>query len=216
MPEQESPLLVMDREPTLRSGIVSASYLTITQVSTQTLNIYSTATATVSNTQFVTQTLNIYATVTVSNAQFATQTATVISTVNNGAPVQYVTVNAGIVTNTVTVSGTANVQTVTVPGTANAETVTVTNNQPIAGQQAQSANSVTIDFIGTLPISPLIFGACAFGAGLFVLLIFSLVCCRNKSAQRKKDEEFDGVGMTTATGMNTTSQRTFTNNSSMR
>ena len=102
-------------------------------------------------------------------------------------------------------------------GTANVETVTVTNNQPVAGQQAQSANSVTIEFIGTLPISPLILAACTFGAGLFVMLIFSLVCCRNKSAQRRKDEEYDGAGMTaTRTGMNTTSQRTFTNNSSMR
>ena len=58
----------------------------------------------------------------------------------------------------------------------------------------------------------MIFAAITFGAGLFIMLIVSLICCR-KSPQRRKDEEFDG--MTTTTGMNTTSQRTFTN-SSMR
>ena len=71
---------------------------------------------------------------------------------------------------------------------------------------AQSANSVTLDFIGTLPISPLIFGAVCLGIGVFVTLIFSLVCCR-KTQSRRKDDDFEAMA---TTGMNTTSQRTFT------
>ena len=121
---------------------------------------------------------------------------------------------------TVTFEAAQNIQTVTVSnnqgGIVNFQTVTVSQIvtiSPTSGssqQQAQSANSVTLDFIGTLPISPLIFGAAAFGAGLFIMLIFSLICWR-KSPQRRKDDDIEG-GMT-STGLNTTSQRTFTNNS---
>ena len=96
--------------------------------------------------------------------------------------------------------------------TAEVTAVSTFNNQvPPAQAQSANSNSVSLDFIGvTLPLSPLIFAAITFGAGLFIMLIISLICCR-KPPSRRKDEEFDGM---TAT-MNTQSQRTFTN-SSMR
>ena len=185
------------------------TYFALMQTATNSL---STVTSYMTSYLTNTQTLSLYATATVSNMQ------TVVSTVISGTTaVQYVTVNAGPATNTVTISNAGYAQTVAVTANSNAQTVTIWNNQPPTGQQsAQSANSVTVDFIGTLPISPLIFGLVMFGIGLFLMLIISLVCCRNKSHQRRKDEEYDGAGMT-ATGMNTTSQRTFTNtNSTMR
>jgi len=89
------------------------------------------------------------------------------------------------------------------------ETVTVTaSGSPQAGAQAISGNSVTIDNLGTLPISPLVFGILAFVVGLFVMLVLSLICCRRGQSNPKlRDEEFETI----SNGMNTTSQRTFTN-----
>ena len=90
-------------------------------------------------------------------------------------------------------------QTVTVTATAEARSP--------QQQQAQNANSVTIDFIGTLPVSPLIFGACCFGIGAFIMMIASAICCRNRPSHARKDEEYEG-GMTT--NLNTTSHPTYT------
>ena len=96
------------------------------------------------------------------------------------------------------------------------QTVTVSPSGQPGQQQAQSANSVTIDFIGTLPISPLIFGAIAFGSGLLIMLVFSLICCRRSTSRRIKDDEFDGGTTGMATSMNTASQQTYTNGSNIR
>ena len=147
---------------------------------------------TVTQTSTSTSTTSIYATATQISVQYTTQFATI-----GGSPISTVTVS----------NSQGLVQTVTVS--------TGTGGTGSPQQQAQSANSVTIDFIGTLPISPLILAAITFGAGLFIMLIFSLICCRRRPPLRRKDEEFDGM-TSTATGMNTQSQRTFTNNSTTR
>ena len=171
------------QQTTTQTGAAVTSYLTFTQPLTTTTSIFATVTAP-AQTQFQTQTQAVSVTV---QQQVPVQTATVF--VNNAA-----------------------VSTVTVTSTVSDGFVTVTSGgSNVAGQQAQSANSVTIDFIGTLPISPLIFGAATFLTGFFIMLILSLICCR-KSTGRKNDEEFGAVtGITTTT--NTASQRTFTNTS---
>ena len=50
---------------------------------------------------------------------------------------------------------------------------------------------MTIEYLGTLPVSPLIFAASAFGVGSFIMMILCLVCCRKPHGTRKRDEEFD-------------------------
>ena len=111
------------------------------------------------------------------------------------------------VTQAVTISAPIS-QLITVSAVAtNFQTVTISNQGSPSQQQSQASNSITVDFIGTLPISPLIFAVACIGVGAFVMLIFALVCCR-KSTQTRKNEEIEGM---TATGMNTTSQITFTN-----
>ena len=141
------------------------------------------------------------------------QTSTAVSTksvfVTETSPVQ-----AQFQTTTVTVNnymgGNGNTafpsQTSTVFVTA---TVSTKLNECLQ-QSNQASNSVTLDFLGTLPISPLIFGAIAFGSGLFIMLIFSLICCR-KARVKQRHDDFEAAGVTAT--LNTTSQRTFTNNS---
>ena len=162
----------------------------------------------------VPQTRSVYATATVSTTIFATQIISSSNGLVNGQTVivsqsVFVTPNAqtAVTPNAITVSVTPNAQTVTVTST--------TGSDP-AGKQVQSANSVTIDFLGTLPFSPLIFGLACMGMGVFLMLIVALICCRRSPHRRKDADEFDGAaGMTT--NMNTQSQRTFTNTtSSMR
>ena len=122
-------------------------------------------------------------------------TATVLS--NNQIAVQTITMGSIVVTVT--------------------QTTTVSVTAPPQQQQQgplSSGTSITLDYIGTLPVSPLIFGLTMFGIGLFLMLVVALVCCR-RSQSRKVDEENGGNGGMTTTMNNTTSQRTFTNTSSV-
>ena len=172
------------------------NYVTVTQTSVSTSTTTSISTTTTS--VFATVTQSVSLTATVSNAQ-STMTSLIVSTVS---VVQYSPTNfndQSIITSVVTIAQT---QTVSL---SNIQTVTA---YPGSNSQSQSAQSITVDFIGTLPISPLMFGLVCLGMGLFIMLILSLVCCR-KSPSRRKDEEFDAPGMTST--LNTTSQRTFTN-----
>ena len=147
----------------------------------------------------LTQTTSLFATITAPTQTFY-QTQTQPVTLQLSVPTQTVTMVS-------TQLGNSAVSTITVTS-GSVSTVTASGISSGSGQQAQSGNVVTIDFIGTLPVSPLIFGVMTFSAGFFVMLIVSLICCR-KPAQRSKVDDFDGaIGMTTA--MNTTSQRTFT------
>ena len=170
-----------------QTGTQSAStvtaYITVTQTQTSTFTTTSTSTTTTTTTSTTTS-------VSISTTSLF-QTATITQTAAGNNQQQQTQ------TNTVTLSVNS-IQTVTATAASQ-------------GQSAQSANSVTIEFLGTLPISPLILVIVAFGCGLFIMLILSLVCCR-RAPGRRKYEEYDASGMTT-TAMNTTSQRTFTSKS---
>ena len=178
-------------------------------------------------------TVTAYVTVTQTTTSTTTSTSSVFLTATLPAQTNYATASVSVTqpftvltAQTVTISqwsNTANIaiQTLTIsanmapPGQPQTVTITQTSdmNSPSSQPQMQSANYITIDFIGTLPISPMIFAAIAFGIGAFLMLVVALICCRKPSSNRRKDEEFDG-GMMTATagsGMKTTSQRTFTN-----
>ena len=152
-------------------------------------------------------TVTVYQTATVS--QSITRSLTVSGQTVSQPVTQFVTVAAQSVnvpvTATVIVSGNLGASatvTITSPGNA---------GETAGAAQAQPANSVTIDFIGTLPISPLIFGLSTFGLGLFLMLILSLVCCRGRSrGKARRDDEFDGMTGVTST-MSTRGQATFTN-----
>ena len=178
-----------------QTGTQSAATVTNYVTLTQTTSVFVTATVAVTGptqTQPVIQTVTVSATVAVAGGSPA-NTQTVIAT-----STQIVTVRT-----TQAVMGTKT-QTVTMTATAD------NSNSGFGAQLAQSANSVTIDFIGTLPISPLIFGVATFGAGLFVMLLLSLVCCRRSPAARKA-EEFDMAVANTAL-----SDQTFSNNTTLK
>ena len=186
------------------------TYFGLTQTGTvtgSTVTSYFTITQTSTSTSTTTSTTSIFFTAT--QVQQSTQISTIIST--GQVPVQTLTVVqavTGIQIATVSVS-------ISQGGTTQTVTVSTSSKQTELPQpQAQAANSVTIDFIGTLPISPLVFAGIAFAIGAFLMLIVSLLCCR-RSQSRRKDDEFEGAGMTT-TALNTTSQRTFTNTASIR
>ena len=173
------------------------AYVTLTQTqtstttSTSTTSIYATATVQLTNTLAAS-----WVTATLERTNILTASAVSVSV--PAVVTQYVTVSVSVeVTSTLITSQTAQTVTVSISDTS------------LPSPQAQTANSVTIESIGTLPISPLIFGIIAFLSGLFVMFIMSLVCCR-KQSQRRKDEDFEGM---TTSAMNTTSQRTFTTNS---
>ena len=70
-------------------------------------------------------------------------------------------------------------------------------------------NYVTVDFIGTLPISPLIFGVSAFAAGFFLMMIISLLCRRQRRDRIKPDVAEVTASMTSMT--NLTVQKSLTN-----
>ena len=193
------------------SATTVTAFLTLTQTSTSTTTSVSTNTITTTSTQVLTATSTTTETATSTSIQVQTtvQTSTTTET----------SVSVSTVSQIITISGMTILQqqfvTVTTTGNDYTQTVTVSDGpqETVSQKQsAQSANFVTLDNLGTLPISPLIFGIISFCSGFFAMLIMALVCCRRSSA-RRKDEELE-VGMTTATsasGMNnTTSQRTFT------
>ena len=123
-------------------------------------------------------------------------TVTAISQIVNSA----LTVKTTVSQTLIVISSQTVTQTVTQAGaTVNMGAGSDSQNKPV--------NSVTLDFLGTLPISPMVFGIGCIGVGCFVSTIMFIIFCRTSARKLKKDEEYDGM----TTGMNTTSQRTFTN-----
>ena len=194
----------------MQTGTVAAStvtaFVTVTQTSTSTTTSTSITSLYLTATAFHTQ------------MQYSTQTKTVTS--NPAAPIQTMTVTSQVGqqgTAVSTIYASVIVSTVTAPMATQSYVETVTVVSTVVSQQqqpAQSGNSVTLDNLGTLPISPLIFGIITFSSGVFVMLVLALVCCRKSRSVKGRDEESDTIGTTT---MNTTSHRTFTSNTaSMR
>ena len=148
----------------------------------------------------VTQTQTQYATVTpavVTQTQYATATVT-------PAALSFTSTSAvtSTLTSSTTITNTAGPATVTVSFGAGATTVTqiITATQGPSGSaaQVQNANSVTVDFIGTLPISPLIFGLACVGGGAFIMLILASVCCWRPSRKHVQDDLY-GPSLTLST-----------------
>ena len=83
--------------------------------------------------------------------------------------------------------------------TKSQETVTRSfNNIVETVTLAVPAGSVALDYVGTLPVSPLLFGAVCIVGGSFITFIITLVFCR-KSPYRSKYEYFDGEHGTVTT-----------------
>ena len=201
----------------MQTGTASAStvtaFVTVTQTTTSTTTSTSVTTETSTSVSIsvsiTTSSTSIFATITV-----PAETISASVTVANNAA-------AAAVFNTQTVTinnqNLAVTQTVTVLDNINSvSTVTMTNtvDGPAAGSEQQSQNSITLDSIGTLQISPLMFGAACLGVGLVLASVLSLICCRRRQTSKAKLDEFDGPAMTST--MNTTSQRTFNNNTTLR
>ena len=183
------------------TGTTYTDYVTFTQTSTSTTTTTSTSTSSV----YITATATQVQPLTVShNAVTFTQPPLTVA-----GQFVYVTV-----TNTVSTIPPVVVATQTLFSTVTASVEISSAGGNAVGAVQVNAQSVNIDGVGTLPISPLVFGIVAFAIGVMLALIAAIICCHRRSSN-KINVDFEDVGLTTALN-NTTSQRTFTTRSSVR
>ena len=179
---------------TLSATTVTA-YVTVTQTSTS-VSLTTSVYQTVSFSQTITAVpQQITVTSTVTTPSMVTVTNTIVSQQIQPQPAQTVSVTVTPQTGTIFV-------TATIAGSSG----------PSSAAQVGQANEVTIDFIGTLPISSLALAGVCLGIGALFAFLIALLCCRAKRSS--KTEDFDHFGMTSTTQTNTAGQPTFTTRSS--